>query len=75
MISRTLEAWPESPAQLLEDIERFVRLSTKFASTYELTLTVFLFPVTTCEIEAVLTAEDKLVAAQALLEAKVNRWD
>lgn len=75
MISKTLDAWPESPAQLLEDIERFMHLSTKFASTYELTLTVFLFSVEASEIETVLTAANRLEAAQTLLAAKINRWD
>jgi hypothetical protein len=75
MISKTLEAWPESPEQLLEDLDRFVHLSTKFANKYELSLTLFLFPLEASEMEAVLTAADRLDAATTLLAAKINRWD
>lgn len=75
MISKTLESWPESPKQLLADIERFVHLSTKFANSYKLSLTLFLYPLETSEIEAVLTADDRLKAANTLLIATINLWD
>lgn len=70
MISKTLEAWPESPEQLLEDLDRFVHLRDKYADKYQLSLSVYLMPTESVEIEAVTKSEDRLAAASDLLKKK-----
>jgi len=74
-IKKQLDAWPESAEELLELIERFDRLQKKYFREYLLKLCIFGVPTTQVEIDAVLKAGDKLVAAATLYARKLDFWD
>jgi hypothetical protein len=71
---KILEEWPETAEETLLVVQRYYYLSRKFGSQYDFSLTLFLYPVSIAEIDAVVHAEDKLSAAAALLTEKINRW-
>lgn len=73
-ITKEMDAWPESADELLALIESFDRLQKKHVREYLLKLWVFGVPTSQAEIEAVLKAENKLVAAAELCARKLDSW-
>lgn len=71
---RILDDSPETAEETLLVVQRYYYLSRKFADRYDLSLQLFMYPVSTAEIEAVLHAEDKLAAADKLMTEKISRW-
>lgn len=73
-ITKELDAWPESGDELLALIQRFDRLQKKHSREYALSLSIFCVPASRAEIDAVLSADDKLTSAGALLVRKLDFW-
>jgi hypothetical protein len=71
---KILDDWPESAQEALIVVERYYHLSRKFADRYDFSLQLFQMPVAQHEVEAVVHAEDRLAAANALITKKINRW-
>lgn len=72
--AKILDDWPEDEQWALEALERFVHLDNKFGYQYDLSLTFYLWPVSRAEVDAVLTADNKLAAARALIAEKMDCW-
>lgn len=73
-VKQQLDAWPESAEEMLLLIESFDRLQKKHIREYVLKLCAFGVPTTQAEIDAVLKAENKLVAAAVLCARKLDFW-
>lgn len=73
-IEKQLDAWPESADELLALIQRFDQLQKKHCMEYVLSMSIFWVATSRAEIDALLNADDKLVAAGKLLGAKLDFW-
>ena len=73
-IEKQLDAWPESADELLALIQRFDQLQRKHCKEYVLSLSFFWMPTCRDEIDAVLNADDTLVAAGELFGMKLDFW-
>jgi hypothetical protein len=71
---RILDDSPEMPEETLLVVQRYYHLARKFADKYDFSLQLYMYPVSTAEIETVIYAEDKLAAAEKLMTEKINRW-
>lgn len=71
---RILDDSPETAEETLLVVQRYYHLARKFGGQYDFSLQLYMHPVSTAEIEAVLHAEDKLQAAKNLMTEKINRW-
>lgn len=65
-----LHAWPSTVEALLKQLECYAKYRVKFP---ELELVLFGWTLTGKEVAAVLEADDKLAATQALYSQKINR--
>ena len=73
-IEKQLDAWPESADELLALVQRFDQLQKKHCKEYVLSLSIFWVPTSRAEIDAVLSADDTLVAAGGLFSMKLDFW-
>lgn len=73
-IKNSRDAWPESGNELLALIQRFEMLQKKHSREYALSLSIFCVPASRTEINAVLKADYRLVAAGELVAKKLDFW-
>jgi len=74
-ISKLLEARPESPAELLDELERFDALQKSHPGQHELKISLFGRTCTLEDAAAVLTANDRIQAARDLMTKKLNEME
>jgi len=71
-IQKMLEAWPESAAELLKELERLVALQKSDPGQFKLKINLFGASCSTEDADAVLSAANPLQAARDLMKKKLN---